>query len=756
MTPAVFTNTGAIAGEIATGLVEPENPQETESAGGNNFVLIGNHRLPHVRSGIRISTDGIDRNSPVGITKGKSIADKALASMRTTKPAALGDVIADFRLHHDDDSYEVVGDMNRGLSVVSTDPGSPAISSLRSRDFIPMAGGLALSSDPGYSFELTKEDGTVFTTQDVATYISETFSAETLAGRDFVFYGNLQHGLNVFLAGSDNPLFVFSANTGAPHLVSGLIFVEGGEDICIKKSRFGGAQDKNHIEHTQLVKPNPDSEQHIQVWAQAIMTKGGLAEVTKDKRALGFDRDGFERECWVLNPRTKGLMRVYSIELLAGCVEVDDGNYTSLFDAAQGLAASRLQLESEYPGLLITTTSVPFVGSPDDTRVNFFNPSVGKYNMVLDPFDANSIRTRAKNPRTLQVIDAIAKRHGYDDADELLQAFPDTRLWNTGAGHRHMGALVYQDHKGRWKVDADLSNNISLALDFKLGAITEMLCASSPYDSDAIIEIDGAITRDSRFYMRNLMDTALPYNVPNPSATAGKDAAAEVMSRGKEGSNTLKRAWYTHTKPDGTRRYIAHGVSRNRATDDSKPQATHENTSNGASIIRARLQADAIDRYLKAIALLARANHQDTTTFIAQKTGIDPETFLTGREDVIHEFMTQGTQSEAVQDYFAMMHQIFSTFDIPEFSDEHEIGLAVFANQGRGVADGTFRKLAQGTGTLGGALLSFATNKIEAFTAASWVHAFESQEATFIKTATPDQIRAYLTGQGGFRFIPPN
>jgi hypothetical protein len=396
------------------------------------------------------------------------------------------------------------------------------------------------------------------------------------------------------------------------------------------------------------------------------------------------------------------------------------------------------------------------VGSPDDTRVNFYNPSVGKYNMVLDGFDANSIRTRAKNPRTRQVIEAIARRHGYDDAEELLQAFRDTRLWNTGAGHRHMGVLVYQDHKGRWKVDADLSNNVSLALDFKLGAVTEMLCASSPYDSDAIIEIDGAVTRDSRFYMRNLMDTALPYNVPNSSAVVGKDAAAEVMSRGKEGSNTLKRAWYTHTMPDGTRRYIAHGVSRNRATDDSKPQATHENTSNGASIIRARLQANAIDRYLKAIALLARANHQDTATFIAKKMGLDTETLLTGREEVIHEFMTQGTQSQAVQDYFTLMHRIFSTFDIPEFSDERKIGLAIFANKGRGVVDGTLADLAQGRGTLGGALLPFAKSKMDAFTAASWVHAFESQEASFIKRAPRSQLMAYLTGRGGFRFIPPN
>jgi hypothetical protein len=47
MTPAVFTNTGANAGEAATGLVEPETLPETEAAGDDGFVLVGSHRLPH-------------------------------------------------------------------------------------------------------------------------------------------------------------------------------------------------------------------------------------------------------------------------------------------------------------------------------------------------------------------------------------------------------------------------------------------------------------------------------------------------------------------------------------------------------------------------------------------------------------------------------------------------------------------------------------------------------------------------------------
>lgn len=751
MTPVVVTNTGVITGETAAGLVETGFDPNDETSDDHGTVRIGAHRLPHVRSGIRVSAN---HEPHVKTSHGISPSDKFLAGMTTKEPAVIDDVIADFRKHHDDDEFKIVGDITRGVSAVSTDPKSPAISSLRSRAFIPKA--ITLSDNPGHYFDLAREDKEAFTTQDVARYLSETLLIGDLTGRSFVLYGNLQHGLNVFLAGSDHPLFVFSAEPDAPYRVSGFVFVQGGEDIHIKNPKFGGAQGKQHIEHTQLVKPNAESERHVQAWAQAIMVKGGLAEVKKDANALGFDRDGFERECWVFNPRTKSLMRVYSIELLAGCVEVDDGNYTSLFQAAKGLAASRLQLESEYPGLPINTTSVPFAGSPYDTRVNFFNPAVGKYNMVLDPWDAWKIRNRPKDPRTLQVIEAIAQRHGYENAQELLQAFPDTRLWNTGAAHRHMGVLVYRDHKGRWKVDGDLSNNISLALDTKLGAITEMLCASSPYDSDAVIKVDGHVTRDSRFYMRNLMETALPYNVLNDSAATGKEAAAEVMSLGKDGSNTIKRAWYTHKLPDGSRRYIAHGVSRNRATDDSKAQATHENTSNGASMIRARLQADAIDRYLKAIALLARANHQDTATFIAEKTGLDPKTLIDGREEVIHEFMTQGTKSQAVQDYLAMMHRIFSAFDIPEFSDERDIGLAVFANQGRGVADGSFTDLAQGRGTLGGALVPFATSGMDSFTAVQWVHAFESQEAPFIKRASHRQLMAYLTGQGGFRFIPPN
>lgn len=668
------------------------------------------------------------------------------------------DVVREFQQRFGDEHpHKVVGSRKRGWVAHSTIPECPSLIAVRSNEVI--AREYDFDRPIGRHYQLAARDGQSLSELEVLDWLRrDIFPEQRVRGMS-----SLEKGFNIFVNGDRVPAMIIArAKSSDAHLLSALVLAQDAEDAKIVPIKYGGAQGPKHVEQTMLVATNDRARTQMRHFIEAEQRGRPLSELEKAGLSSGALRVGAEGERWVIDKETGELVCIYGVELLRGCDEEDDGHYIFVADAMNGFAQKRLAIAEQYPDALINSTSTSPTGSPQNTRTNFLQPEIGPYVVVTDLWDAQKIRERAKDPAALEVLTQIAHHHGFSDAATLLNTFPDTRLWNTAAKQFHVGPMnVYNPVTGLWEIDFDLAKNYQEVFNSELGAIFEMLCASGPYSFDTPISLGGELVYDVRHFIRTIMGTADSLNEFWRDAEHFKEIVADTMTQGRQGAHTLARAAFAHdpNKPDAKKRQrrkaIGHGVARARYTTPEKPLGTHEITAAGSAHILAGGRAFALAQVFAHIANLAYNEGKSAFSFIAEKTGITIEELKGNRHQTTQEFFKMGPHSEHAHTLLERLTTIISAFDFgaPELKQAQHVALEALKI---GLYDCNFDELANGKGTIGGAMRELAEAGYTARQAALVLDAFERQEAQFWLGANPSEKEDYMVGLAGFEFEWPD
>lgn len=670
------------------------------------------------------------------------------------------DVVREFQnwVGHDV-PYRAVGSRKRGFVVHSTRPQDPRFMAVRTNEII--ARSYEMDRPIGRRLTLEPQGGHDVTEEQILAWVA----TELFPGQEIRGLSNLEKGLNIYVGGAHVPSMIVAHMKGSEtHQLSALILANGAEDAQIKTVKYGGKQGPEHVEKTMLVATNETARAQMRHFIQEEQRGISLAELEKMGLTRGGLRVGSESERWVLDKRTGELYAVYGVEMIRGCDEEDEGHYISVVDAMNGFAAKRLDVIKQYPDpdLLVVSTSTSPAGSPQNTRTNYLHPEVGPYLLVTDPWDAQKIRERVKDAEAIQALEQIAHHNGFADAAALLNAFPDTRLWNTAARQYHVGPMhVYNPKTNSWEIDVDLAKNYQEVFNSELGAIFEMLAASGPYSFGAPITINGKLVYDVRHFIRTIMGTADPINEFWRDADHIKEIVADTMTQGKKGAHTAARGVFANDpNPPGAkkikrRKAVAHGVGRGRYTTPNKPLGTHEITAGGSAHLLPGGRGFAIAQVFGQIASLAYNEGKSLFDYISEKMEISVDELKGNRHATTREFFQDGPSAPRTQQLLKRLETIitFFIFNSPELILARESALNALRV---GLYEADFNELAHGKGTLGSALRDLAEKGYTALQAAIITDAFERQEAEFWAGADPAQKEDYMAGRGGFEFEWPD
>lgn len=653
--------------------------------------------------------------------------------------------------------YKVVGSRKRGWVAHSTLPESPSLIAVRSNEVI--ARDYDFDRPIGRHYQLAAGDGQSLGELEVLDWLRrDIFPGQSVRGMS-----SLEKGFNIFVNGDRVPAMIIARAKGSDaHLLSALVLAKGAEDAQITNMTYGGAQGPKHVEQTMLVATNDRARAQMSYFIAAEQRGESLVELEKAGLSSGALRVGAEGERWVIDRETGELVCIYGVELLRGCDEEDDGHYIFVADAMNGFAQKRLDIAKQYPDAFINSTSTSPTGSPQNTRSNFLQPEIGPYIVVTDPWDARKIRERVKDHAALEVLTQIAHHNGYPDAATLLNAFQDTRLWNTAAKQFHVGPMnVYNPETNSWEIDFDLAKNYQEVFNSELGAFFEMLCASGPYSFGTPISLDGELVYDVRHFIRTIMGTADPLNEFWRDAKHFKEIVADTMTQGRQGAHTLARAAFAHdpNKPGAKKRQrrkaIGHGVARARYTTPDKPLGTHEITAGGSAHLLPGGRGFAIAQVFAQIANLAYNEGKSLFDYVSEKTGIPVAELKGNRHQTTQEFFKQGFNSDRTQTLLARLTTIISSFEFGAIELKQAQHVALEALK-IGLYDCNFDELSHGKGTVGSAMRELAQQDYTAHQAAIILDAFERQEAQFWAGANPSDKEDYIAGLGGFEFEWPD
>jgi len=533
---------------------------------------------------------------------------------------------------------------------------------------------------------------------------------------------------------------------------------------------FGGQAKENHLKYSIIELPNKRSVDDIAKCVAAILSNEGniiaLHEHDKQLRAEnrlqelilnGALQVGFERELWAIDPFTGELAKIRDEELLVGSIEIDEGLYITPTLAAIGMAAKQKELEDKYPGRLLVNMSTPPSGSPRNTELNMYNEPEKEVN--LGPYIAfiEGIcypRYKPFTSESLQIREQQASFHGYPGALEMIAENGDCRTWSTAAAHMNLGVInTYNPETGKYEVNFDLAKNLSNIALSELGSIARIITASSPYITGVAPKINGKFTRDTREFIRQDMGTALSHNEPIRDAKHYQEIVRANMTAGKDGADRLARAIVSHTNEDGSYTTTAHGGGRWRFEDTGSLTGRIEYTGAGSTSILPKARSMAILQMLQSIALLATHEGKDVFDYIKENFGYSKEEVLGNADGTVQEFFLNGPQSPRMQKLAARLTDIFEQMHVPGLEDSRQIALAALRDI---QVEGDLHDLAKGKGTLGGALLKYAQQGYSGLQVAKIVHAFQQQEAKFIRTLSEDEVKQYLRGEIGFEFVMPN
>ena len=442
--------------------------------------------------------------------------------------------------------------------------------------------------------------------------------------------GNLEEGLVVYSL--DKPLHLVTVPS-SQLIQSAFEYVEGSDKIV--HVEFGGAAGENHIQHSTVTYGNRFNRYDIEKIVHALMNPNtNLSTVFANDRELreagkwhqmqlsGALLVGFEHEFWAIDPLTGELANIPHEELLVGCIEIDQGHYITPANALYGMAVKQRKLEEDYPGVLLVSTSTPPSGTLDNTVTNTFKSSaLGPYIAVVA---RNCFRRfGSRTPESLQLRTQQAEFFGFENAQQMIQALGDCRMWSTAASHMNLGVPNTRNPKtGRFEINFEIARNTSNLALSEIGAVARLFTASSPYITGMMPEIDGHNPIDTREFIRTDMGTALPQNQPIRGDEHYQEIVRSTMTQGKDGSDRLSRGIVAHTNEANNYTATAHGAGRWRLEDTGAPTGRIEYTAAPGGTMLAKARAMSVLQMLQAISLLATYEGIDVLDLIHERTGI--------------------------------------------------------------------------------------------------------------------------------------
>jgi hypothetical protein len=566
-------------------------------------------------------------------------------------------------------------------------------------------------------------------------------------GEDPNVYGDFERGLIVYSDTRPLHLIVVPSN----HFIASAYYFAS--DGRINRVELQGKTGKKHMYSSIVTYPNDQTRRDIDFVARKLMSE--KTDLSQNPDIFGALFVGFERELWAINPERGELEDITDEELLVGEVEIDEGFYITPAQAALGMAVKQQELERNYPHSYLNNTSVPVSGSPQNVDLNIYDlpekgdDNIGPYVAVIE---RNCYRRyRPHTPESIQIREQQAAFHGYESANQMIAEHGDCRTWSTAACHLNVGLINSKtDKEDKYQVDFDLARNTSNLVLSEFGSIVRMFTASSTFITGFVPRIDGQVPLDIREFIRQDMGTAKSHNQPIRDDHHYQEIVRQTIVAGQEGADRLSRAIVAHTNEDGSYAPAAHGAGRWRLEDIGKPSGRIEYTGAGSTTILPKLRSMAILQIFQALSILATHENKDVFDYIQENYGFTKDEIWGDADRTVQEFMLYGNKSERTQTLVERLTSLIERVHIPSLEEAKEIALAGLRNFRK---ETTFKELAHGKGTLGGALMPLALNGVDSLTVARIVDAFQRKEAAFILSlGSEEEVNRYLKGEIGFEF----
>lgn len=544
---------------------------------------------------------------------------------------------------------------------------------------------------------------------------------------------------------------------------------------------YGAAATKADIQFPMTVKTTGGTREINQLVFEALVDRSqSYANAVNTDSALknaGWGKMGIEIEVFVLERATGRLSRYHGNEFTVGMHEEDVGGFYTVTEATQAMARLHLQIRQIFPEehfMILVTASPPSQDLPDA------NVYVGSDFVTLDgesygPYTAKTLGLSrnnygAKTKLGQNILGDIAEAYGFESVQALLQTKNFGDLWASAAtqvsfGHAHF----YDQHLRRQVIEANEVINSTDVMTSAFVALADIATLSSPLFSCVVGRgLNNDVLRDTRFDMRLNLGTVDPLGLQEiGTPERAVKIIRENIIRRDSPSDRLPRAGVVGRSGQA----VAHDIVRKRdeflthSNGIQMHSGRTESAGAGITTLQARTTMLAIKRVLQIVAKLATQHGMNVTDYMASKMEIDRDRLRFNPHEIVMEFNRMGPRSQLFTEFSNYFRMLLSHLgeDYPHAEDqtiqEALLGLAALSSEGN------LDQLAQGIGTLGGAIRTeiialrnrgYSDAKI-AYIISIWIDLYATQEATFVAGLNPEALQRFTRREAGagFRFQRP-
>lgn len=533
----------------------------------------------------------------------------------------------------------------------------------------------------------------------------------------------------------------------------------------ITNIHFGHPATIDHVDYSALTSGSERLLERMKGYLRSLKNrKGSLNQLGASNGIDGFLKVGMEWEFWVMRMMMKrglfGVGRVFQKEHVAGLVERNDIDpFMSLATASTTLARAFLEETKKYAPRLIVSTSTPLCGTPSDADLNTYDTlSRFAHHIALINYRIRNYGPKTELSRSVRWQQA--KRHGYPSGPAMVHQL-GLRLSTQAAAHESLGMPnVFNKKLGRYEASFELFKNISNLVNSELfGSLLRIMCFSAPYVTEIAPQAHGLYFRDLRDIYKGDTGTTEDPTEPIRNPEHWQDIVVSSMT-GDHPVFTLDRASVGKTLGYDDDGHVImapqiHGQTRWRIKGTKEPMIRLEVTGPGATSILPKVRMMAVLQMIAVVGLVATVREQDSLEMVAQMLGTSTNDVWGNLHEGVLDYNMHGPQATKIHDVVRKASKVFleiyNGYDLEMLTPVVQVALPAIQSL---LEEGDLLAFANGRGTLGGALISFARKGLSGTEVARRVHSFQHHEAnTLARWARSKRKRRnmhlYLQGRIG-------